>query len=108
MYKFINNYETELTVQAEIADTTITVSSPPSTLGVGEVYRLTIQNEDATLFEIVDVTSIAGDVLTVTRGKESTTVQQWEDGSKVICSVTAEQMAQIGDIDAALAAILGV
>ena len=100
MYKFVNNYETELTVQAEIADTSITVNNPPPSLGAGEFCRLTIQNEDATLFEIVDVTAIVSNTLIVTRGVEGSTVQQWIAGSKVVCSVTAEQLSVLNEVGA--------
>ena len=59
----------------------------------GEVYRLTIQNADASLFELVDVTVISGNTLTIERGKESTTAQTWAVGSIVLCGETAEQLS---------------
>ena len=107
-YKFINNYETKLTVQATDAATSITVANAAGlSLAVGEVYRMTIQNADASLYELVDVTAISGTTLTITRAQESTTAQGWPAGSLVLIGVTAAQMAQIGDIGAALTAILG-
>ena len=93
-YKFINNYETKLTAQAAAADTSITVANATGlSLAAGEVYRLTIQNADASLYELVDVTAISGNTLTIERGKESTTAQAWAVGSVVLCGVTAEQLS---------------
>ena len=93
-YKFINNYETKLTAQATDAATSITVASATGlSLAAGEVYRLTIQNADASLYELVDVTAISGNTLTIERGKESTTAQAWAVGSVVLCGVTAEQLS---------------
>ena len=107
-YKFINNYETKLTVQATAAATSITVANAAGlSLAASEVCRMTIQNADASLFEIVDVTAISGNTLTVQRAKESTTAQIWPIDSIVLCSVTAAQMAQIGDIETALTVIIG-
>ena len=92
-YKFINNYETKLTAQATAAATSITVANAASlSLAAGEMYRMTIQNADASLFELVDVTAISGNTLTVQRAKESTTAQIWPVDSIVLCSITAAQM----------------
>ena len=107
-YKFINNYETKLTAQTTAAETSITVANAAGlSLSAGEVYRMTIQNADASLYELVDVTSISGNTLTVQRAKEATTAQVWPVDSVVLCSVTAAQMAQIGDIETALTVIIG-
>ena len=92
-YKFINNYETKLTAQATAAATSITVANAAGlSLAAGEVYRMTIQKADASLFELVDVTALSGNTLTVQRAKESTTAQVWPIDSIVLCSVTAAQM----------------
>ena len=93
-YKFINNFETTLTGEITAVATSMTVASAAGlSLTSGEVYRLTIQNADATLFELVDVTAISSNTLTIERGKESTTAQAWANGSKVLCGVTAEQLS---------------
>ena len=95
-YKFINNFETTLTGAITAAATSMTVASATGlSLTSGEVYRLTIQNAYATLYELVDVTAISGNTLTIERGKESTTAQTWAAGSVVLCGVTAEQLAQL-------------
>ena len=92
-YKFINNYEAKLTEQATAVATSITVSNTAGlSLAAGEVYRMTIQNADASLFELVDVTAISSNTLTIERAKESTTAQVWPIDSVLLCSVTAAQM----------------
>ena len=95
-YKFINNFETSLTGEITAVATSMTVASAAGlSLTSGEVYRLTIQNADATLYELVDVTAISGNTLTIERGKEATTVQAWATGSVVLCGVTAEQLDKL-------------
>ena len=97
-YKFINNYETKLTAQATAAATSITVANASGlSLAAGEVYRMTIQSAGASLYELVDVTAISGNTLTIERGKESTTAQVWPIDSVVLCSVTAEQLAMLNN-----------
>ena len=92
-YKFINNYETKLTAQATAAETSITVANTAGlSLAAGQAYRMTIQNADASLYEIVDVTAISGNTLTVQRAKEATTAQVWPVDSIVLCSITSAQM----------------
>ena len=95
-YKFINNFETSLTDAITAAATSMTVTSAAGlSLTSGEVYRLTIQNADASLYELVDVTAISGNTLTIERGKEATTAQAWAAGSFVLCGVTAEQLDKL-------------
>ena len=107
-YKFINNFETSLTGAITASATSMTVASAAGlSLTSDEVYRLTIQNTDASLYEIVDVTAISSNTLTIERAKEGTTAQAWAAASVVVCGVTAAQLAQIGDISTALTAIIG-
>ena len=97
-YKFINNYETKLTAQATAATTSITVANTAGlSLAAGEVYRMTIQNSDASLFELVDVTAISGNTLTVHRAKEATTAQVWPVDSALLCGVTAAQLEALNN-----------
>ena len=102
-YKFINNFETSLTGEITAVATSMTVASAAGlSLTSGEVYRLTIQNADASLYELVDVTAISGNTLAIERGKEATTAQAWAAGSKVLCGVTAQQLAKINKTDSEL------
>ena len=95
-FKFINNWSTTLSAALSASATSVTVVSAAGlSLTSGEVYRLTIQNADASLYELVDVTAISGNTLTIERGKESSTVQDWAAGSVVLCGVTAEQLDKL-------------
>ena len=97
-YKFINNYETKLTAQATAAATSITVASASGiSVSIGDTWRLTIQNANATQFELIDVTAVSGNVLTVVRGCEGTTAQAWPIDSVVICGVTKAQLESFRD-----------
>ena len=97
-YKFINNYETKLTAQATDAATSITVASASGiSVSIGDTWRLTIQNANATQFEIIDVTAVSGNVLTVLRAREGTTAQAWPIDSVVICGVTKAQLESFRD-----------
>ena len=97
-YKFINNYETKLTAQATAAATSITVANATNlNLAAGKVYRMTIQNADASLYELVDVTAISGNILTVQRAKEATTAQVWPVDSVLLCGVTAAQLEALNN-----------
>ena len=99
-YKFINNFETALTSAITAAATSMTVANAAGlSLTSGEVYRLTIQNADASLYELVDVTAISGNTLTIERGKESSTVQDWAAGSVVLCGVTAQLLVKLNKTD---------
>ena len=97
-YKFINNFETTLTGAITASATSMAVANAAGlSLTSGEVYRLTIKNADATLYELVDVTAISGNTLTIERGKEGTTAQEWAAGSVVLCGVTAEQLDKLNN-----------
>ena len=97
-YKFINNYETKLTAQATAAATSITVANASGvTVTAGDTLRLTIQNANATQFELIDVTAVSGNVLTVLRACEGTTAQAWPIDSIVICGVTKAQLESFRD-----------
>ena len=97
-YKFINNYETKLTEQATAAATSITVANASGiSVSIGDTWRLTIQNANATQFELVDVTAVSGNVLTVLRAREGTTAQAWPIDSVVICGVTKAQLESFRD-----------
>lgn len=95
-FKFKNNHQTTLTAEITATATNMTVANATGmSLGAGEVYRMTIQNADASLFELVDVTAINGAALTITRAQESTMAQVWPAGSLVLISVTAVQLSKL-------------
>lgn len=96
VFKFINNWSTALSAALSASATSMTVASAAGlSLTSDEVYRLTIQNADASLYELVDVTAVSGNTLTIERAKEGTTAQEWAAGSVVLCGVTAEQLDKL-------------
>ena len=78
-------------------------------LAAGEFYLLTLYKNTA--FEIVKVTAVVGNTLTIERAQEGSTVQAWAVGVDVVCAPTAGDLngidTKIGEIGAALTAILG-
>ena len=97
-FKFLNNWDTALSASLAADATSMDVLKTGGlSLTSGEVYRLTIQNADATLYELVDATAISGKTLTIERGKESTTAQAWAAGSIVLCGVTAQQLEALNN-----------
>lgn len=99
-FKFLNNWSTTISAELTASATSMTVTSAAGlSLASGEVYRLTIQNADASLFELVDVTAISGNTLTIERAKEGTTALEWAAGDVVLCGVTASQLARINKTD---------
>ena len=108
--KRINGYKTALTASTTAAATSITVSDGSRlALAAGEFYLMTLYKN--TTFEIVKVTAVVGNTLTIERAQEGSTAQAWAVGVAVACAPTAGDLngidAKIGDIGAALTAILG-
>jgi len=85
-YNFTNNGSALLTVGVLAVDTAITVDTV-ATLPAVFPYILTIT--DGTLVEIVTVTSVATNTLTITRGSEGTTALAWAIGTLVSHRLTA-------------------
>lgn len=87
--KFLNNYGTNLAANITSAATSITVSSGTGQnfLGLltgGDIYYMTlIQVGTQSPFEIVQVTAVAGDVLTVIRAQDGTTARAWNLGDAI-------------------------
>ena len=94
--KYINGYQTALTTTLGAAATTMVVADASRlVLASGEFYRLTIHKNG--LFELVDVTAISGNTLTIARGQENTVAADWAVGAEIVCSVTAAQLEKIKD-----------
>lgn len=114
---FANNVSTKLDTSIQSTATSMTVldaSAMPTPTG-GDYFLLTlvgVVDGKETSWEIVKVTARSGNTLTIVRAQEGTTAVFWAGGTKVELRVTAgafsELSSQIGDIDAALTAILGV
>lgn len=95
--KLKNNARSTLSVALSVAAGQATLVSGGGsafpTLGVGEHFYATIVATDGTL-EIVDVTAINGDVLTISRGAEGTTPASFPAGSLVELRVTVATLAE--------------
>jgi len=95
-YSFTNNAESELASPASAANTTIIVQAGKGALFAspgGFFMRATLKENDN--IEIITVVSVAGDVLTVQRGQESTTAQNFGIGATIFGAVTAAFLADI-------------
>lgn len=92
--KYLNNYVTALTAALAAGATTMTVGTAPDALTPGDTYRLLISLRSTsgvlTKKEFVDVTAISGNDLTITRGVEGSTDQDWDAGARVELVETAE------------------
>ena len=88
MQTFSNNGATTLAVAVNALDTTITVVDA-SKFPVGE-FKVTLETVDRSKNEIVLVTGVAGNVLTVARAQEGTIASTFSAGDKVENRITAE------------------
>lgn len=81
---FKNNASTTLASAMSSGDTTISVTDASvfPVLNVGDFFNATIQSQ-ANNYEIVRVTAIAGNALTVTRAQEDTLAIPFQAGSRI-------------------------
>ena len=92
-FTFANNVNTTLAAAVTPSSTTLTLASSshlPSSIPSGSYLELTL-NDAATrsVFEIVYATSVSGSTVTVIRGQEGTTAQNWQVGDYIYASNTA-------------------
>ncbi|AUZ06368.1 hypothetical protein ADP71_31900 [Vitreoscilla sp. C1] len=98
MHTWANNMLTTLSAGITASATSMTVASMGDlVLGVNETAFLTLQNDAASLYEIVKVTEISGLTLTIQRAQEGTTAQAWEVGAIVVAAQTKSQLIEIRD-----------
>lgn len=99
---FANNATTTLAAAINATQTTLEVAAGKGSLfpsPTGSDYFLATLEDVATgVFEIVRVTSRAGDVFTIVRAQESTTGLVLSIGSKVELRITKETMESIQDL----------
>lgn len=89
---FKNNFEVALAQPTTTSDTTITIRSGSGfpTLGANERVVATIVDAATGLqFEIVTVTAVVGNVLTVQRAQEGTAARAWTAGDMLSIRTTA-------------------
>ncbi len=87
MVQVLNNYSETLSGAVTSSATTFTVSNAPTGLTVTADNPLTLTLDDETNIEVVRVTAISGNDLTVVRGYEGT-AQAWSDGALIECRLT--------------------
>ena len=92
-----NNVITSLASDIDVADVTIIVDD-------GSVFpstpcRATLYTTDPANGEIVEITNISTNTLTVERGKESTTAQAWSTGTKIAMLGTAGMYNELVSTD---------
>ena len=87
--KRINGFKTALTAAVTASATSITVADGSRlALAAGDFYIMTLYKNTA--FEIVKVTAVAGNTLTIERAQEGSTALEWAAGTEVVCAPTAE------------------
>lgn len=92
---FKNNFEVALAQPTTTSDTTITIRSGSGfpTLAANESVVATIVDAATGLqFEIITVTAVVGDVLTVQRAQEGTAARAWAAGDMLSIRTTAASL----------------
>ncbi len=91
MQLFSNNFKTTLAVAVDNAATSITVVSAAGlpVLSGGNTTLVTLESANRVVVEIVEVTAVVGNVLTVARGREGTVASSFDAGSFVEGRLTA-------------------
>lgn len=97
LYVWSNFAESTLAAAIEADDAILLVADGDGDLFpepgvIGEQFTLVLENEDASVREIVVCTSRDGDQLSVTRGQEQTGAVAWAEGTVVRHQTTAEAL----------------
>lgn len=94
-YKFANFWDVAISQAITAGATTIYVDSDDAallpSLGVGDEIRCVLYTDEDTR-EIISITAVSGGTLTIERAKESTTAQAWPAGTRLVATVTGEQL----------------
>ena len=99
--KFANNVSTSLSAAINATQTTISVADASGlpTLSSGDYIYLTIDTDtNSPTIEVVKVTGVSTNTLTVVRGQDGTTASSFSNGTKIELRVTA---AALDDISSA-------
>jgi len=111
--KFANNIRTSLTTGVLPGTATLNVASTTGfpTLGVGDYFFATLvpsQETEASEREIVKVTSVVGQALTVERGVDDTTAQSWVASTVLEIRVTNQALQDMVNIKESAVSTKGV
>lgn len=104
MQLFVNNFATTVGATFGIADTFLTVASVVGlpAIGVDEYVALTLFRQtgaEEREHEVVHVTAITGNILTVVRAVEGAAASQFLAGDRIEARVTASALAAKADAD---------
>lgn len=96
--KFANNISTSLAVPISPVATSIVISSFAGlpVLGIGDYFYATLTNNLDSI-EIIKVTEVVADTLTVIRGQDNTTALNWLAGTVFELRVNAAALGQVKD-----------
>lgn len=91
MQVFSNNIRTELAAAITSSATTVVVMDAAGmpTLNAGDTFKITVENGNKTAVEIMVVTEVVGNTLTVVRGQEGTVASAFDALSVVEMRLTA-------------------
>ena len=91
MQAFSNNIRTELAAAITSSATTVVVMDTAGmpTLNAGDTFKITVENGNKTAVEIMVVTGVVGNTLTVVRGQEGTVASAFDALSVVEMRLTA-------------------
>lgn len=96
---FTNNAQSALALPISVGATSVTLTSGGGALfpnpTAPDFFTMTFANSGGTLREIVNVTSRAGDVLTIVRGREGTTALAWNAGDLALGLLTAATINEL-------------
>lgn len=102
--KFTNNASAPLAASINTTSASITVTAGSGALfpglAAGEYFYATLVNSSNDI-EIVKVTARSGDTLTAVRGQEGTTALSWAAADKIELRITAADLANFSQLDAA-------
>jgi len=89
---YVNSYsDTVSTASVGTSDTSFDVSSAPAVLSSGEYYIATLTDDltSPTKTEIIKITGISSNTLTVVRAQEGTSASTWATGDNIEIRATA-------------------
>lgn len=102
---FANNARATLTADLGAGVLSVSVGSGEgarfgTSPAVGEFLRATLRDAAGSKIELVNITAIAGDTMTIVRGQEGTVAQSFLTGDTISIRLTKESLTRLGQKDA--------
>lgn len=96
MQRYLNNWQSTLLAGISASATTAQIAAPDAAklepLPAGDHYVITLQADEA--LEIIHVTAVSGQALTLVRGQEGTAAAAWATGAAVEMRLTAAPLTR--------------